>query len=727
MNKLRYIIAIVSLLIANIVEACWYPTYQPQYYLTYNLTDKTDYSPPTIEMFKMWQAIFPNASEEEINALIFTGRYSTARINSLNLPSSLKDVLKRNPALRRYIVLMRQMESECKRFNDPWYSGTNDMPDTHRLDSLTRVAKIRISGAYGDRYAVQAARGLRALKRYNEIITIAETHDFSDSKLKSLFELSLASAYYYTGNYNKALKIYRRFGDENSLKWTLEKLGRSSDNLAVARQLSFTPGKEAAIMRLLQKHILKLEKANDRSLYCAKLSLSDVREVISTAQYIAKDGYQCYKPIWQYTEGFAYLMGKIDYAKADSVFAKIDLSKASPHLKDQVRTLRFITQSYLRRYDKNYRNWFVEEASWLCERGAELMKKRRTNPSGYDRYYYKSWYDEVIRERNTHQSNCYPLDMLHRAVDCIVCPKMLAAGDTVGALQLMDVVDHAGFTVDEIQQLDSHGCASICFALESGADIVEAAQSSLNDKSAWSELIKRYGSIDCFPDRWNDLIGTLQIADARYDAAVKTLDKVSKNYAQKYNSAVYDPSRNPFAVQYISDPLCNHRDTKLGRKFPNHKKWFAQRMSGLKREMDNTKVSEKKRAKAAVEYYVGMANSVYPCWSLTRFGLGESQFFPSRTLYDTSNRRATEIIHDYISEPYDAYERPSKFDRSRMRLKMLRKESHKNLRKQIALLDANEAAEIYEKLGHYSTIKHYYADTKTASKLKSSCDRWSDW
>lgn len=138
-------------------------------------------------------------------------------------------------------------------------------------------------------------------------------------------------------------------------------------------------------------------------------------------------------------------------------------------------------------------------------------------------------------------------------------------------------------------------------------------------------------------------------------------------------------------------------------------------------------MSEKKRAKAAVEYYVGMANSVYPCWSLTRFELGESQFFPSLTLYDTSNCRATEIIHDYISESYDAYDRPSKFDRSRMRLKMLRKESHKNLRKYIALLDANEAAEIYEKLGRYSTIKHYYADTKTAFKLKSSCDRWSDW
>ena len=80
-----------------------------------------------------------------------------------------------------------------------------------------------------------------------------------------------------------------------------------------------------------------------------------------------------------------------------------------------------------------------------------------------------------------------------------------------------------------------------------------------------------------------------------------------------------------------------------------------------------------------------------------------------------------------MCEEFFPVDQPSKFNRSYQRLKILRQESIKNIKEQIALLNDNEAAEILMQIGQYLTIKHHYADTDIANRLKSSCDRWSDW
>lgn len=737
MSKYRNIIAAAFMLIAHAISACWYPTYEPQYYLTYNIIDNdTESLQSETDMVRIWQKLLPGVSREEIKKLIYSDGYTVEDIQTLNLTTQLKTTLGNNNELYDYIVLMRETETECARTADPWYFYYDDDPKLQRLDSLAIKAKSRLSGKYGDRYAIQAARALRALKKYPEIITIAETHQFKDSQLKSIFDQSLASAYYYTGAYEQALEFYQNSGDETSLRWTLEKLGMDANNLALARQLSSAPGNDSAIMRLLQAHIRQMELASDKeaSWYWNGLSLPEIGEVISVAKDAAENGLECYKPIWQYTEGFAYLISPVDYEKADSVFFKINPNAASPHLKEQIRTLRFITQSYLLEYDDTYKTWFAGEADWLCKKGTEIIDRKRIERAekvglhGYDTYSHpEEWHpnfcENVIFFRNTHQSYCYPLDMLHRAADCIVVPKMLAANDTISALQLLDLVDHAGLSAEEIRMADSHGCASICFAMECGADVVTAAKTSLNANNSWSSLIKHNGSITRHSDRWNDLIGTLLIAETRYAEAAETFETVS----DKYGSNIYDTGKNPFALQFISDPFCRSGETKMQPLSPNHKKWFAQRMTELKQTMDNVNKPGKERAMAGIDYYTGIANSVYPCWSLTRYGEGSSPFFPYQIPNQPIGKRATEIIHDYMCEEYFPVDQPSKFNRSYQRLKILRQESIKNIKEQIALLDDNEAAEILLKIGQYLTIKHHYADTDIANRLKSSCDRWSDW
>lgn len=176
-----------------------------------------------------------------------------------------------------------------------------------------------------------------------------------------------------------------------------------------------------------------------------------------------------------------------------------------------------------------------------------------------------------------------------------------------------------------------------------------------------------------------------------------------------------------------ADQWCRAKETHMEADEPYYKKWFANRMSSLQNTMENKALPANERAAAGVEYAVGMANSVYPCWSLTQYGVGESPFFPYQSTPKKNNRRATEIIHDFISDEYSLADRPRGFDMSHQRLQTLREMSEEILGVYIAMLEPNKAAAILERMGRYLTIKHKYQNTDIAQQLKSSCDRWSDW
>lgn len=732
MNKLHTFFVALGMFVAPASSACWYPNYEPQYYLTYNAEYEVENSDQSPDMIEMWKELIPGASKADIESLIYSDGYSIDDIKGLKLPAHLKSRLSMNNGeLGDYIVLMRQTAQECEKTSDPWYFYYDNDPRLHTLDSITRVAMRRLEGRYGDRYAIQAARAFRAARKYDDIIMLSNSHRFKDPELKYFFEESLASAYYHTGRYEDALQIYRRKDDERSLQWTLGKLGQEADNLALAKQLSYETGKEASILRLLQAHIREMELANDNAAgwYWCGLSLPAIGTLISTAKVAANDGLECYKPLWQYTEGFSYLLNPVDYAKADSVLSQIDLRKSSPHIRNQVRTLRFITQCFLRPYDDKYKEWFAKEAQWLCDKGSAILAKKREDRvrNAADYRWHSPLCEEVMFNRNIHQSYCYPLDMLHRASDCIVVPRMLAAGDTVSALQLLDLVDHAGLKKDEIRGADSHECASICFAMECGADIARSAQVSLRNNSKWTSLMRNNGSIASFTDRWNDLIGTLMLAEARYVEAAEAFEQVSRLYASGFDSPAYDVDRNPFAGVFFSDPMCRAKESKITFRPSYYKKWFAKRMAELEKQMEDESLSKEEKANKTIEYAIGMSNSVYPCWSLTQYGVGSSPFFPYHIPDKGDERRATEIVHDFNSEEYFPMERPSDFERSRSRLKQLRHKSNDLLKSAIAILPVEEAARLCLKLGQYLTIKRHFANTQTARTLQSSCDRWSDW
>lgn len=141
MNNARIAIAALLLLIAGTVAACWYPNYEPQYYLMYNLSDGAESRTQRTDMVALWQKLLPGASHREIRSLIYSDGYSVDDIRSLKLPATLNSVLLRDTALHRYVVLMRQVEQECNMTVDPWYFYYDNDPKLLKLDSLAKTAK----------------------------------------------------------------------------------------------------------------------------------------------------------------------------------------------------------------------------------------------------------------------------------------------------------------------------------------------------------------------------------------------------------------------------------------------------------------------------------------------------------------------------------------------------------------------------------------------------------
>lgn len=724
MNKTFAILLGIILYGSIPAAACWYPTYKPGEFLTCRLdtADKESYSGKD-DMLDQWTNLLPGAGRDQVAKLI-DNAYSIADVEALRMTPELNTCLSDNKSLHEYIVVMLKTQAERKKLTDPWHYYYSGDPKLAQLDSLADVSLARLSTTYGDRYAVQAARALLSLRRYSDIIAIADSHKFRDAEMRDLFNQYYAGALYKLGEFDKALQIYVDCGDDVSAEWCLKRLGRYASKMSLIADMADSDGNYEMVNSMLQSYITGLEIEASTTYYDSQLSPVEIGDLITTAHSRSVNPGR-YRNMWRYAEAMGHLLNATDYARADSALALINLSELSPEMKRSVRALRFITQSQLRGYDKDYLRWVAREAQWLIDQGGiySPVEVQKVNFMG-DRYTATVLLDKDHPEkeistdlsfnRNTHVSTLYFSDMLHRATDCIIVPKMLEAGDTVAALQLLDVVDYANLSDDAVKDFDDHGNASACFAMECGPDVVIKAMAS--NSTPISALWRKNGSIRN-PSRWYDLAGTLLIRGQRYKEAVAMLGKVDSDYAEKRSSSAYDTKRNPF--------MPGTEQAKSMAEANYYKLGFAEQMAELEDRMASGGNPED-----AVIYAVGMRNSVYPCWSLTQYGRGTSPFFPyEQPGKPNADVRTTEMAHDFIIEDY-SYDcmQPNPFANSDKRLARLCDDSRRLFLNSLSkMTDREKAASILRDFGYYRTVKYDFGDTPTALALKSECDRWEDW
>ena len=738
-------LSIIFLLLASILStqvavACWYPEYESDNYRTCFIPLESKQT-VGIDMVKQWQQLLNNLPEKEVNKIISNDGYTIAELKELKVnPIAAKALSAQNGTLLEYIIVMRQVQAEREKFtNNAWYYFRANDPKMATLDSLRKVCLERLSGPLGDRYIVQAARAMLTLRNYDELFSLGQKYQFKSMDMKSVFMPIYASALYKKGLYADAMKIYCDTGDALSITWCLKRLDMNDDKLQVVRQLCANERNFLQVCEMLQDHIRQMETDKDYD----NLEQSEVIQLIKVAKSQSLKANK-YQPVWQYVEAIGHTMTTPhNYASADSVLSKINLAKTGKELRKSIRVLRFICQSATKKYDKGYISWLSNEARWLIkESGGKFLV---TPDLCHEDFGYQT---PVSFSRNIHSSVYYYTDMLHRAVDNIIVPRMLENADTISALQMLDIVDHANMTPEYITHYDCMGVPSVWFALECGANTVLGA--IYGNGKQYPEIRKLWLDNGSFviADRWYDLAGTALLAEARYKEAANELRKVREDYRKLRSDKKYDTNLNPFSLRRFASNHTSEPSTLISNSDRYYKLWFATEMAKLEQQMQNPAISKEQRTSAKLKYATGMANSMGTCWSLVRYGIGTPVFvcknldlaakeqqvnhaspeaIEKAEIHEKAQRQS--IINDFFEDNWDMGEDcPPYFSLSYERRAQIAEQAQTMLYDAIEEFENKELkAEALRELCMYRTIKHLCPKTNVAAILKTSCDRWTDW
>lgn len=133
---------------------------------------------------------------------------------------------------------------------------------------------------------------------------------------------------------------------------------------------------------------------------------------------------------------------------------------------------------------------------------------------------------------------------------------------------------------------------------------------------------------------------------------------------------------------------------------------FAEKMAEYKQVMNHDENADR-RADAKIQYALGLRNSVYKCWFLTRY---------SSNMDDDYIRYA---VPDIIPSPDD-----SLVYRHKEYMAMSDRLIHQAID---TYRDKEKAARQLQRLLYFRRIVDEFPETQTAADVRQHCDRWRDY
>ena len=388
------------------------------------------------------------------------------------------------------------------------------------------------------------------------------------------------------------------------------------------------------------------------------------------------------KAMWKYA-GACILDYKGRQREALAMLEGAEGGDGDAFLRKSVRTLTFYLRTRTDSITDDFERYAIGEIKWLDN---EMLREWRELPQDIrnDISHVMNW--EYISDLN----KLYSYSALRRIVleDSVgLAWRMAEAGREVRALQMANVADNHIVRVSDNPIIKNnretggnyHDYSNGLFVLAdrmSAATLEQYRQRQLHPADDLDRWFNARSYTD--GDYWQDIIGTHYLRERNYAAAVSHFRFVSPDYQRRMNIRCYI---DPFSIDCT---LASHDSTQ-------YKLHFAQRMDSLQHTMLHGKDANN-RGLAMLEYTIGLENSFDLCWWLTSYQKG-------RAGADLTDIEDTEYAH-----------------KAHAVSKLLRTKALHTLR-------TDEARACYHlRLGHYSTVRKRYADTRTAHRLALACD-----
>ncbi|MBD5352872.1 MAG: hypothetical protein HDR86_08630 [Bacteroides sp.] len=550
----------------------------------------------------------------------------------------------------------------------PWYfpSCRYEEECNSSLENYIQQAMDYEGENLRERYAMQACRALFASNQYARCIEYYDSifGGTNDSDLmKRMAGNYAAGSWAYLGDNSKADVLYARSGSVENL---------SVDN-PVEYMLDHNPD-APQIMDYMRRYV-----ANDSARMAKAIPLA--KKALAKKSVTNKGD-------WAFFLAYYYN----NYA-SDPLTAKSYLNRAlagnfsSEDLKNQATAYKMIINP-----DESSRS-LLSNLRWFAE---------RCNPLNPDA---DSW---NFRLRNLIYTEWIP--------------RLWERGDYATAILLADYADSKNLSDvyrEESVRKNDIDRGSLTFQMMESlrSDQLAAVQKQIMAPTPLNNILRQNDLKN--PNVFNELIGTLALREGNYARAIKYLEKVDSDYERSmriYRNGYlrYDP----FA--YFSDqdsPGWTGSPRVLGttkaltpkRSHDNVKLNFARHMLDYQKQSASAPTADK-RAWARFMYALGRRNSFERCWALTQYVRG---VFHHLYYWD----------HDFPVENYGfLYEYTPEMANE------TEQEFSREINAAMEMMKSDEMrAQAEYMLFNLLTIAKKYSNTKIASRLKASCDIWSNW
>ena len=624
------------------------------------------------------QSLVYEASLSELLELKDKGKRSFLyKTNSFaRLLTSQKDALD-------FLVLAKQCEVTRKEMADPWYYPAKKDPQRLMLDEIAKTSVEKTNNSnLGHRYALQATRALLTLGRYQECVDFWERQPEWDGYecIQTMCVRNVAGAYYHLSNKDKANELYGSIGDIPSL---ITITGKSWYDIFLTAY-KYNPDNPAL------RDIIENNVGEEFYDICLK---------------IAREGRVKDPNFWYYNAAYIeYTQGKLRKALATAKLA--ETSAGTEYIRESARVLRICIEAESLPYSSSYESVILNHVKWLDGKIIEHLDEAREKTKIYG-----------IERMAINESFYYWNDMLRKVLLGTVCPKLIRNHREVSALAFANMADNRllglvdtvsvheydedynvnikvipmktyrdGRRYDRNEFYNGHDYSDAFFQMMDTLDVQKVIQ-YVNSVDSPNNEQQKYLNARSYTDRdyLNDIVGTRMLRIEKYSEAEKWLAKVSPDYQNRLNTAVY-MDHDPFSFQ--RDSLTDNANYKFN---------FAKEMSRLCRVAASNDDRDA-AALAVAKLAIGMRNSVDHCWPLAFY-----------------HKFAADYEED-VDSPY-----------SRARESMLDSVEGASTYAYLMTRNPETMAKVQLMFGNYRTVMTSYRNTEAARSITGRCDNYYDY
>ncbi len=598
------------------------------------------------------------------------------------------------------LILAKRSEEVRFKMNDPWYYHVEDNEYYRILEDIIVKCRAYSSGPLLNRYALQMVRALCSLRKYKECEVYWDNikDKLAEDVIKQMTELRTASALSKTGRKDEAITIYAKYGDVSSI--------RAINSGQIENELEFVyehAPNSPYIEEELQKWLIYFgDESTESDLNKSYLSywyVDKFNDILKVAHRAVEEKKSKHMAMWYYTLAALYDT-KGDAHKAKRVLIQGERYPKDAFLKDSYHVLRMWLDAKTSTYNLAYEHRLMKDLKWLREKiysglTPDIIKKI----SGKDELTYTQIDNEYTQNYNENDndygyywgyqtsSNIYYWnDVMRRLILRIICPRMHQANKHVREIQLANMAEnHLVHTNDYSNEM------FLIMDRLSYKDTRNYFNRIYHPRDEFDRYLNNHGRIDKY--YWYDILATKCLREQRYSKAIVYLKQIPLAFQKQMNVFEY-LDKDPFSYD-----METFKDTISAVDYKLH---FAEKMSLLKHKM-NSQRNPDKRAKAMIQYALGLRNSVHRCWFLTRYSSNDVNNGNKYVLPDIPYPEDSTIYR------HDTYV----------------KWSEKLINEAIQTFNDKElAAQELRKFLRYQRIMDSYGDTKTAADIILHCDKW---